>query len=107
VQPAPALVINIHSWATPIIGLAMLLIGLLLGYVGRPLLTGGTPGAAQAPTAIVQPTSAQAQAGNPTDVPTADATAMADLMSTVIQQTRHFKGDENAPITMIEFSDFQ
>jgi protein-disulfide isomerase len=29
------------------------------------------------------------------------------LMDAVVAQTRHFKGDSNAPITIIEFSDFQ
>lgn len=37
--PSPtALTITIHSWATPVIGLAMLLLGLVAGYYGRPFL---------------------------------------------------------------------
>jgi hypothetical protein len=33
-----ALTITVQSWATPVVGLVMLVIGLLGGYFGRPFL---------------------------------------------------------------------
>jgi protein-disulfide isomerase len=29
------------------------------------------------------------------------------LMDAVVAQTRHFKGDPNAPVTIVEFGDFK
>jgi hypothetical protein len=34
-------------------------------------------------------------------------TKRATLLDAVIAQTRHFKGNTNAPVTIIEFGDFQ
>jgi hypothetical protein len=51
-EKKPALVINIHSWATPIAGLVMLVVGLLAGYFLRPLIPfpwAATPAARQPP----------------------------------------------------------
>ena len=40
-------------------------------------------------------------------IPTPDTSAQQEaLMEAVIAVTRHFKGDPNAPVTVIEFSDF-
>ncbi|HNB53774.1 MAG TPA: hypothetical protein PK530_17635 [Anaerolineales bacterium] len=104
----PALTINIQSWATPIVGIFMLIAGLLGGYFLRPLFD--TPiimEATETPSASAeQPTSPAAQA--PTEPVSEDQAArQQELMNMVIAQTRHFKGAENAPITLIEFSDFQ
>jgi hypothetical protein len=46
--------------------------------------------------------SAASEASQPASTPSTAA-----LMDAVVTQTRHFKGDANAPITIIEFSDFQ
>lgn len=101
----PALTIVIQSWATPIVAVLMLVIGLAGGYFGRPLL--------ERNTTAVEPV-VVAPANNPTLQPTTDPVAAAtaeargrQLLATVIGQTRHFLGDENAPVTIIEFSDFQ
>jgi protein-disulfide isomerase len=94
----PALVINIHSWATPIIGVVMLVIGLTAGYFGRPLIANVKPG--EAPVASQEQASGQvSQEQSPASTPT--------LMEYLAGQTRHFQGDQNAPVTLIEFSDFQ
>jgi hypothetical protein len=93
-----AVVINIHSWATPIIGVVMLVIGLLGGYFGRPLITSTS----KTPTAV--PTTISA---NPTAAVTSAAPDMAQVMADLIAQTRHFQGDANAPVTIIEISDYQ
>jgi hypothetical protein len=90
-HPRPAFVINFYSWATPIIGLVMLLVGLAGGYFGRPLLEGKL-----VPAATPTPAASQEQ----------DANAAA-LMSQVAANTHHFKGSPNAPVTIVEFSDYQ
>lgn len=89
-----------RAWLTPILALAMLVVGLILGYTGRPvvepLLAGKSTPTQQAAAEIpsVNPTLAP---GEPT--PT--------LMEFLISNTQHFKGDADAPVTMIEFSDYQ
>jgi hypothetical protein len=100
----PALTINIQSWATPIVGLVMLAAGLLLGYFGRPLLTSDPTPVAQA-TQAVAPSQGD-QAPNPTVNPNLPQTRE-ELMSFLMQETKHFLGDPNAEVTIIEFSDFQ
>ena len=98
-KASPALTINIQSWWTPIIGVGLLIVGLLAGYFARPLITpdvaGGTGGSSSVPT---QEVAAQ---------PTADPAQRQQLMEFLVPQVRHFKGDANAPVTLIEFGDFQ
>lgn len=90
----PAITITIQSWVTPIVGLAMLLIGLLGGYYARPLIDLGSS------SSSVTASSVAPGVENP-------SANQESLMSTVLSQTRHFKGDSQAPVTIIEFSDFQ
>jgi len=87
----PALTIHIHTWATPIVGLLMLVIGLTAGYFGRPLVSTALTKATSTPTAVEESTEPQ----NP------------EVQGLVVEQTKHFIGDANAPVTIIEFSDFQ
>ena len=102
----PSLVINVQSWATPIVGLVMLVVGLLAGYFGRPLLAqqlrSETPIAA-APTSASTPSAPSQQ----TSAATQPAASLKEVMDILIPQVKHFKGDPNAPVTFIEFSDFQ
>lgn len=86
----PSLVINIHSWATPIVGVLALVIGLLGGYFGRPLIQTDTVEQAEVVSGETNP-------GGPTP----------SIMDFLVEETRHFKGDPNAPVTIIELSDFQ
>ena len=95
-QKQPAVTITIQSWATPIVGVVMLVLGLLVGYYGRPLILGQVQ------------SEASVNSSPPVVIPTADnSAAQQKLMKTVLAKTRHFKGDPNAPVTIIEFADFQ
>jgi len=94
-RPSKALVINVYSWATPVVGVLMLVIGLLAGYFGRPLVK---PEAPQVAASI----DTQPAAADP-----ADDARRKELMTYLVGKLRHFQGDENAPVTMIEFGDFQ
>ena len=100
-EKKPALTIVVQSWATPIVGAVLLVIGLLGGYFGRPLLQPQPP---------VITTTSQPGVVSPTGAPASPQTQTVDpeeLMAFVISQTRHFKGDPEAPVTIIEFSDYQ
>jgi protein-disulfide isomerase len=100
-----------------VVGAVMLVIGMLVGYVGRPLVdgtaNGSTAASQEAPAAATDNAPAAAPATEPpiNEQPAAPATpSEADLqqfMQVLIADTRHFRGDPDAPITMIEFSDFR
>lgn len=92
----PALTINIQSWATPIVGIIALLLGLLGGFFLRPLI-------APAP----EPQAAGSSVNTPQPGAPDQAAQRQALMSEIVAQTRHFKGSPDAPVTIIEFSDFQ
>jgi protein-disulfide isomerase len=77
-----------------LVGLIMLIAGILLGYIGRGEF--GPEAQAAKATSAAQAVLAQTQAA-----------ANANLMEYLAQNTRHFKGDPNAAVTIIEFSDFQ
>jgi hypothetical protein len=92
----PALVVNVYSWATPVAAVVMLVVGLLLGYFGRPLL----------PAKASANSNAQAtQVSQPG--PAGPATPTTDIMAYLVGQTNHFRGNESAAVTIIEFSDYQ
>lgn len=100
-----ALVIQFTSWSTPIVGLVMLGLGLVLGFSLRP----ETLSRSQAPTVDnpVEGIPEEVQSSS-VQIPTPDQSAQQNaLMDGVIAVTRHFKGDPDAPVTVIEFSDFQ
>ena len=91
---------NSPIWMMLFIGLAMFLIGLAAGYFGRPLLAKdeNIQQVADADTSVPQ-------AGVPSP---AEASGDAEeMMSFLIEETRHFQGNPDAPVTIIEFSDFQ
>ncbi len=90
----PAITIVFESWSIPIVGLLMLLIG---GFAGYNLRLQSNPQIEQSNASPqLQNNSQQSLGGN-----------KEDLMDYVISQTRHFRGDPDAPVTIIEFGDFQ
>jgi hypothetical protein len=107
----PALVINIQSWAIPIVGLVMLIIGLAAGYSSKALIALINPDAT--PTAVVtEVSSAETVGGEMATLPTSapqppSAAELEELMAFLVTQTTHFRGEADAPVTIIEFSDFQ
>ena len=83
-----------RSWViTLILAPIMLLIGFGAGYLLRPTIGEQSPVASE---------------GTERPAPTAQAAAR-DTVDTaaVTSQVRHFLGDPGAPVTMIEFGDFQ
>ena len=95
----PALTIQIQSWATPVAAVVMLAAGLLAGYYLRPILD---PPAAPAP---VPAEGASTDAGE--QVSEEQLARQEALMDAILPRVRHFRGDEGAPVSLIEFSDFQ
>ena len=77
-----------------LVGVAMLALGLVLGYYGRGSF--GPEAAASKATGAAVAAAIQTR-----------ASANKEVMTMLIGATQHFKGDANAPVTIIEFSDFQ
>ncbi len=100
---APSPASSSPIWTNPLAMLAVgLVIGVLIGYGVRPLVTPrslfGSP-AASAQDADPPPASLDPTPVNPASLPG----SLEDLTARV----RHFKGNPNAPVTIIEFGDFQ
>ncbi|MGW8250363.1 MAG: hypothetical protein ACWGO1_06950 [Anaerolineales bacterium] len=107
---SPALVINVHSWATPIVGLLMLVVGLLVGYLVHPMISASIPAEtavavapANTPVPGTQAPESQVPAGDSTQPPA----SLQEVMEFLESEARHVKGDSQAAVTMVEFSDFQ
>ncbi len=97
--------------ATIVIALLMLLLGAMSGYVTHSFQTAPTlerlaalERQATVTSATATAESAQHAAQQAQAQPTPDMQAILKLL---VSKTRHFAGDANAPVTMIEFGDFQ
>ncbi|HSB65454.1 MAG TPA: hypothetical protein VLD65_02695 [Anaerolineales bacterium] len=99
----PALTVVIQSWWTPALAVIMLVVGLLAGYFGRPLVSKGSAG--DGATQVTQEVAALNPASTAT--PTVDPAQIQQLMDSIVSQTKNFQGDPNATVTLIEFSDYQ
>lgn len=94
---------------------AMFAVGLLAGFFGRPLIMeqeGST--ASQSQTVVVTATPDPNQAVAAVDsssvveiVVTATPSPTPDIMAMLLADARHSQGAEDAPVTLIEFSDFK
>src|SRR5512136_2746810 len=93
----PALTVMIQSWWTPALAVIMLVVGLLAGYFGRPLVD-KSPGVTNNPVAAITPNvtlsvnqgSSATQSVDPT---IAAIQSQQQLMTYLISQTTHFQGD--------------
>lgn len=84
----------------------MLFIGMVIGYLIHPILNNRPPVAS--PTALAEISSPAVSVASLTPTPDAgQATQAAAIMAAVVARTRHFKGNPEAPVTLIEFGDFQ
>jgi hypothetical protein len=83
-----------RHWPMIMVGVAMLLVGAILGYLGRGVYGPEATAAKATSSAVAAAIQTRASANK-------------EVMTMLIGATRHFKGDANAPVTIIEFSDFQ
>lgn len=83
-KPKLAMSNGLQTWGTVVVGVVMLLVGLVAGYLGRPFIE-----------LKLNPDTDQANQQSP------------NLKDVVVSKTRHFLGNPDAPVTIIEFSDFQ
>ncbi len=115
---------NQRSGTHPIVGLVvMFCIGVLAGFFGRPIIVPDEAAPAAQPaaqaeveqvevqvvvTATPDPNQAAGESGEPeVIVVTATPTPTPDFMADLLADARHFQGEDDAPVTMIEFSDFK
>lgn len=105
---------------TAMLGALMLLLGIIIGYLSHPMVTAyvvpATPTAiatnivastTAAPVITQAPANTQVALVDTQATSVARATQTAGLMGAVLPRVRHFKGNEAAPVTLIEFGDFQ
>ncbi len=102
-QKSPALTVVFQTWSTPIIGIVMLVAGIFGGYYGRQIISPNTslPAGEDIDPVI--------SSYSPPTAPTSSedlAAIQQEFMVAVVEKTRHFRGESDAPVTIIEFSDF-
>jgi protein-disulfide isomerase len=97
----PALTVVIQSWWTPALAVIALVAGLLVGYLGRPLISNSSPGG------VVDVVAPNPTATTAVPTPTVDPTQVQQVMDSIVAKTTNFMGDPNATVTLIEFSDYQ
>lgn len=96
-----------HAWRYLITGMALailaMVLGATLGYLARPALDSASSLAAIAPRPLDATTSvATSSAATP---PAAKAST--DLIAEVVQTGGHSQGSPDAPVVIVEYSDFQ
>lgn len=96
---------NSQSSSIWIIGIAMLVVGLVFGYIGRGAFGPEVQAARATNTAVAAAYESTAAA----DLSAAETRAVAntEVMQLIVSKTTHYKGQVDAPVTLIEFSDFK
>ncbi|GAB4468908.1 MAG: thioredoxin domain-containing protein [Anaerolineales bacterium] len=89
----PLLVIAVYSWTFPIVLVLTFLVGFLLGYYLRPTTN---------PSRVANPTAAPDQNNT-----AQNENSRQDMLELLVNQTKNYIGNENAPVRMYEFSDFR
>ncbi|MEW5956247.1 MAG: DsbA family protein [Chloroflexota bacterium] len=96
-----------HNWRYFIAGMGLaivaMLLGAVLGYLARPALESASFGIAAAPQSPGGPASAAASSAA---APPA-ARSAANLIAEVVQTGGHSPGSPDAPVVIVEYSDFQ
>ena len=100
----PTLTINVYSWGTLIFGVLMLFIGMLAGFLVHPYIPLGGSSTAEAAAPVLPNPAADSQTVAESPV---DAASREEMMDFLVSQTRHLKGDPEASVIVLEFSDFQ
>jgi len=91
-------------WTNPLAMLAVgLVIGVLIGYGVRPLVTPRS--LLGSPATSAQDTDPPPASLDPT--PVNPAAVLPGSLEELTARVRHFKGNPDAPVTVIEFGDFQ
>jgi hypothetical protein len=99
----PALTVVFQTWSTPVLGALMLIVGLISGYYGRQFIH------ADNTVSAVEEIDSVTTDNSPSTPPMSDedlAAKQQEFMAVVVGNTRHFRGEPDAPVTIIEFSDF-
>jgi hypothetical protein len=88
---------RIRRWAwTLCLVLTALMLGFFAGYYLRPIMEEpGGAGTRKPASAVAQPEGSRG------------ANSPSSLMEAVVKRTRQWKGDANAPVTIVEFGDYQ
>ena len=111
-----ALVIKIQSRTTIFIGVIALVLGLVVGFIAQPSLAeiinkNVGPDSTQDTELVSSSDEASGENQSSVEENVVDdqpaSPSIADLVSQAMARTRHFIGDPEAPVTIIEFGDFQ
>ena len=89
------------------VGMVMLVVGVMAGYFGRPLVTPQPLSATPVASVDTEPSTASAASDARDANPAQDNPSVETFMNTIVAETRHFKGSPDAPVTIVEFSDFR
>lgn len=81
---------KVNRWTIPALALLIVSAGIFIGFSKRPQLAAKGVETTPAREAVKTPAN--------------EREALAQIATA---QTRHFKGDPDAPVTILEFSDFQ
>ncbi len=86
------------AWMAVVVAVVTFLAGIAIGFLGRPAIV---PDAVVVVTATPDATAVANAQATPTSA------GQGDIMDLVLADARHSQGDLDAPVTIVEFSDFK